>query len=91
MINVTNFGKYIIFPECLKDSALRNYNFVMSLCVKHYINITFPAWVIVENIIPRNVIINQGAVEVDNLSRDDIFYYHPSRKCNIHFSYRTEH
>ena len=41
---------------------------------------------IVENIIPRNVIINQGAAEVDNhISRDDIFDYHPSRKCNIYF------
>ena len=27
----------------------------------YYINITFPVRVIVENIIPRNVIINQGA------------------------------
>ena len=43
-------------------------------------------WVIVENIIPRNVIINRGAAEVDNhISRDDIFDYHPSRKCNIYF------
>ena len=42
--------------------------------------------VIVENIIPRNVIINRGAAEVDNhISRDDIFDYHPSRKCNISF------
>ena len=41
---------------------------------------------IVENIIPRNVIINRGAAEVDNyISRDDIFDYHPSRKCNIYF------
>ena len=47
---------------------------------------------IVENIIPRNVIINRGAAEVDNhISRDDIFDYHPSRKCNIYFiiPYRT--
>ena len=42
--------------------------------------------VIVENIIPRNVIINRGAAEIDNhISRDDIFDYHPSRKCNIYF------
>ena len=35
---------------------------------------------------PRNVIINRGAAEVDNhISRDDIFHYHPSRKCNIYF------
>ena len=41
---------------------------------------------IVENIIPRNVIINRGAAEVDNhISRDGIFDYHPSRKCNIYF------
>ena len=41
---------------------------------------------IVENIIPRNVIINRGAAKVDNhISRDDIFDYHPSRKCNIYF------
>ena len=40
---------------------------------------------IVENIIPRNVIINRGAAEVDNhISRDDICDYHPSRKCNIY-------
>ena len=53
---------------------------------KYYINITFPARVIVENIIPRNVIINRGAAEVDNhISRDDIFNSHPSRKCNIYF------
>ena len=41
---------------------------------------------IVENIIPRNVIINQGAAEVDyHISRDDIFNYHPLRECNIYF------
>ena len=41
---------------------------------------------IVENIIPRNVIINRGAAEVDDhISSDDIFDYHPSRKCNIYF------
>ena len=42
--------------------------------------------VIVENILPRNVIINRGAAKVDNhISRDDIFDYHPSRNCNIYF------
>ena len=52
----------------------------------YYINITFPESVIVENIIPRNVIINRGAAEVDNhISRDDIFDYHPLRECNIYF------
>ena len=41
---------------------------------------------IVENIIPRNVIINRGAAEVDNhIMRDDIFDYHPLRECNIYF------
>ena len=40
---------------------------------------------IVENIIPRNVIINPGAAEVDNhISRDDILYYHPLRECYIY-------
>ena len=52
----------------------------------YYINITFPERVIVENIIPRNVIINRGVAEVDNhISRDDIFDYHPLRECNIYF------
>ena len=41
---------------------------------------------IVKNIIPRNVIINRGAAEVDNhISRDDFFDFHPSRKCKIYF------
>ena len=41
---------------------------------------------IVENIIPRNVIINRGAAEVDShISSDDIFDYHPRRDCNIYF------
>ena len=41
---------------------------------------------IVENIIPRNVIISRGAAEVDNhISRDDIFDCHPLRECNIYF------
>ena len=55
---------------------------VCSIVYKYYI----PCAVIVENIIRRNVIINRGAAEVDNqISRDDIFDYHPSRKCNIYF------
>ena len=54
--------------------------------MQYYINITFPERVIVDNIIPRNVIINRGAAEVDNhVSRDDIFDYHPLRECNIYF------
>ena len=53
---------------------------------RHYNNITFPERVIVENIIPRNVIINRGVAEVDNhISRDGIFHYHPLRECNIYF------
>ena len=52
----------------------------------NYINILFPQRVIVENIIPKNAIINLGAAEVDNhISRDDIFDYHPLRECNIYF------
>ena len=32
------------------------------------------------------MIINRGTAEVDNyISRDDIFHYHPHRKCNIYF------
>ena len=39
---------------------------------------------IVENIIPRNVIINRGAAEVDNhISRDDFFRLSPSQECYI--------
>ena len=65
------------------------HNYLPNIYLSHYIyyiNITFPARVIVENIIPRNVITNRGVAEVDNqISRDDIFDYHPSRKCNIYF------
>ena len=58
----------------------------MIIQLQYYINITLPDWVIVENIIPRNVIINRGAAEVDNhISRDDIFDFHPIRECNIYF------
>ena len=49
------------------------------------INVTFPDWVIVENIIPRNMIINLGCASVDNhIPQDDIFDYHPIRECNIY-------
>ena len=52
---------------------------------EYYINITFPDWVIVKNIL-RNVIVNRGTASVDNhISRDDIFDYHPIRECNIYF------
>ena len=40
---------------------------------------------IVENIIPRNMIINLGCASVDNhIPRDDIFDYHPLRESNIY-------
>ena len=40
---------------------------------------------IVENIIPRNMIINLCCTSVDNhIPRDDIFDYHPLRECNIY-------
>ena len=52
------------------------------------INITFPERVIVENIIPRNMIINLGCASVDNhIPRDDIIDYHPLRECNIYIIY----
>ena len=63
------------------------------------INITFPDWVKVKNIIPRNIIINLRCASVDNhILRDDIFDYHPIRECNIYialsistFIYDTHH
>ena len=49
------------------------------------IDITFRDWVIDENIIPRNMIINLGCASVDNhIPRDDICDYHPIRECNIY-------
>ena len=49
------------------------------------INVTFPDWVKVENIIPRNMIINLGCASVDNhIPRDDILDYHPIKECNIY-------
>ena len=55
---------------------------IIVIFYKYYI----PYWMIVKNIIPRNVTINRGAAEVDNhISRDDIFDYHPIRECNIYF------
>ena len=54
--------------------------------MEYYTNITFPERVIVENVIPRNVIINRGAAGVDNhISRDDIFDYLSLRECKIYF------
>ena len=50
------------------------------------LNITFSARMIVENIIPRNMIINLGCASVDiHIPRDDIFDYHPRRECNIKY------
>ena len=47
---------------------------------------TFLEGVIVENIIPRNVIINRDAPEVDNhISRDNIFDFHPLRERYVYF------
>ena len=41
--------------------------------------------VIVENIIPRNMIINLGCASVNNhIPRDDIFDYHHIREGNIY-------
>ena len=46
--------------------------------------------VIVENIIPRNVIINRGAAEVDNhILRDDFFDCHPLKNVIFILLYRT--
>ena len=40
---------------------------------------------IVENIIPRNMIINLACTLVDNhIPRDDIFDYRSLRKCNMY-------
>ena len=52
------------------------------------INITFPDWLIVENIISRNMTINLGCPSVDNhIPRDDFFDYHSIRECNIYIIY----
>ena len=48
------------------------------------INITFPDWLIVENFIPGNMIINLGcAWDNIHIPQDDIFVYHPIRECNF--------
>ena len=66
---------------------VENLRFTFCKTIQYYIRITFPNWMIVENITPRNVIINRGAAEVDNhISRVDIFDYHPNRECNIYFN-----
>ena len=49
------------------------------------IYVTFPERVMVENSIPRNMIINLACATVDNhISREDIFDYQPLRECNIY-------
>ena len=53
------------------------------------INVTFPDWVIVENIIPRNMSINLGCASVDNhIPWDDIalrlIITFTIRECNIY-------
>ena len=46
--------------------------------------------VLVENIIPRNVIIIRGAAEVDNhISRDDFFDQHPLKNVIFILLYQT--
>ena len=68
----------------IKDNALKE------LCVKtlvYYINIAFPDWVIVLNIIPRNVIINRGAaVATGDIIKYQSFVY-GSFVWGIHMRY----
>ena len=67
-------------------SLIRIFHYVMSLLYKY--NILESA--IVENINPRNVIINRGAAEVDaHISRDDIFDYHTLKNVIYILLYRT--
>ena len=45
---------------------------------------------IVENIVPRNMVINTGAAEVDNhISRDDFFDYHALKNVIFILLYQT--
>ena len=65
------------------------YSYFMPVCSIVY-KYNIPERVIVENIIPRNVIINRCAAEVDNhISRDDIFDYHPIKNVIFILLYRT--
>ena len=62
----------------------------MSVSVLYKYNILVR--VIVENIIPRNVIINRGAAEVDNhISRDDFSTITLSRMLYLFYYIYTEH
>ena len=84
--NIYEMRSYTLKVGTNTDIVPVNYISPREAETRQYINITFHARVIVENVIPRNVIINRGAAEVDNhISRDDIFYYHPRRECNIYF------
>ena len=62
-----------VMPRDGTGGAGGDKNFSVGICdgapstARSSINITFPDWVIVKNIIPRNVIINRGAAEVDNI------------------------
>ena len=65
------------------------------LLLAHYLQVILYKYnilerVLVENIIPRNVIINRGAAEVDNhISRDDFSTSTVSRM--LYLFYYTEH
>ena len=85
-------SKRVVFYKCLSLGTLYvsvsggAFVNMKSQRPQYYINITFPARMIVENIVLRNVIINRGAAEVDNhISSDDIFDYHPRTECNNYF------
>ena len=70
----------------ITEKTLNTFSTKLLILGQNNINITFPDWVIVENIISRKVIVNRGAAEADNhISRDDILVYHPIRECNIYF------
>ena len=76
MIGILSKRSTFVLQKIIGDRISVRYN---------KINITFPAGVIVENIIPRNMIINLGCASVDNhIPQDDIFDYHPRRECNIY-------
>ena len=51
----------------------------------YYMNITFPERLITENIIPRNVIINQGAAINDIFQKCKVSIY-KFKKCFVGFS-----
>ena len=79
----------IVFPlEIPHHGRLKTVETKKSNIRFNKINITFPDWVIDENIIPRYMISNLGCASVDNhIPRDDIFDYHPIWECNIYILY----